>query len=215
MKFKMLLFDLGGVIIDILPEKSIKEFSKLSKYSQEMFRDIDYREKNKESDLSDIFFNFEKGLISKNDFRSKIKKLGKLDIDDFLFDQIWNLTIFKLDKKILDKVLSLKSKYSIMILSNTNEIHKEYFDKMCVKIYQKTFDQLFDRVFYSFDLNARKPNKNIYELVLDKTGINPNEIIFFDDMNLNLIQPKKLGINTYHVNDKNDLAGYLDGFGLN
>jgi len=46
MKFKMLLFDLGGVIIDILPEKSIKEFSKLSKHSQEMFRDIDYREKN-------------------------------------------------------------------------------------------------------------------------------------------------------------------------
>ena len=37
MKFKMLLFDLGGVIIDILPEKSIKEFSKLSKYSQDMF----------------------------------------------------------------------------------------------------------------------------------------------------------------------------------
>lgn len=215
MKFKMLLFDLGGVIIDILPEKSIKEFSKLSKYSQDMFRDIDYREENKESDLSDIFFNFEKGLISKNDFRSKIKKLGKLDIDDFLFDQIWNLTIFKLDKKILDKVLSLKSKYSIMILSNTNEIHKEYFDKMCIKIYQKTFDQLFNRVFYSFELNARKPNKNIYELVLDKTGINPNEIIFFDDMNLNLIQPKKLGINTYHVKDKNDLAVFLDGFGLN
>tara|TARA_B100001121_G_scaffold133600_1_gene117016 strand:- start:2478 stop:2786 length:309 start_codon:yes stop_codon:yes gene_type:complete len=102
-----------------------------------------------------------------------------------------------------------------MILSNTNEIHKEYFDGMCIKIYQKTFDQLFNRVFYSFDLNARKPNKNIYELVLDKTGINPNEIIFFDDMNLNLIQPKKLGINTFHVNDKNDLAGYLDGFGLN
>ena len=34
-------------------------------------------------------------------------------------------------------------------------------------------------------------------------------------MNLNLIQPKKLGINTYHVKDKYDLAGFLDGFGLN
>ena len=51
----MLLFDLGGVIIDILPEKSIKEFSKLSKHSQEMFRDIDYREKIK-SQISVISF---------------------------------------------------------------------------------------------------------------------------------------------------------------
>jgi len=214
MKFKMLLFDLGGVIIDILPEKSIKEFSKLSKHSQEMFRDIDYREKNKKSDLSDIFFDFEKGIISKNDFRSKIKKLGKLDIDDFLFDQIWNLTIFKLDKKILDKVLSLKSKYSIMILSNTNEIHKEYFDKMCVKIYQKTFDQLFDRVFYSFELNARKPNKNIYELVLAKTGINPNEIIFFDDMKENIDAAKNVGMNGYLVSNISDLIYYLKFFDI-
>ena len=56
MKFKMLLFDLGGVIIDILPEKSIKELSKLSKYSQDMFREILITEKKIKSQISVISF---------------------------------------------------------------------------------------------------------------------------------------------------------------
>ena len=89
-----------------------------------------------------------------------------------------------------------------MILSNTNNIHRIYFDSLCKRIYNKTFDHLFDHVFYSYEMGCRKPDKVIYENVIDSSGFKPNEIIFFDDMKENLTECEKLGMNTCHVIDK-------------
>ena len=77
-----------------------------------------------------------------------------------------------------------------MILSNTNSIHRNFFDKLCVDLYQKTFEQLFDDVFYSFKLKCRKPDKEIYEKVVEKSKYLPSEIIFFEsqiDPNINVL----------------------------
>ena len=206
---KMLLFDLGGVIIDILPEKTIDEFNKISKYSGNIFGGIEYRYENVKSEISDIFFDFEKGFLNKEDFRNRIRKIAKIKIDDNSFDHIWNLLIIKINKNIVDLILSLNNKFSIMILSNTNEIHRNYFDKLCIDLYKKRFDELFYKCFYSFDLKSRKPDKEIYDIVIEKSGFLPYEITFFDDMDKNLVEPKKLGINTYHVTKKERLMTFL------
>ena len=198
----MLLFDIGGVIIDIDPSITENKFKELSNSSDDKFNGLDYRYKTVSSDLTTLFINYEQGFITDSEFRDGIRHIGSIDIPDKDIDNIWNLVIVKLNKSLLDIILTLKNKYSIMILSNTNNIHRIYFDSLCKRIYNKTFDHLFDHVFYSYEMGCRKPDKVIYENVIDSSGFKPNEIIFFDDMKENLTECEKLGMNTCHVIDK-------------
>ena len=200
--YKILLFDIGGVIIDIDPSITENKFKELSNSRDDNFKGLDYRYEKVSSDLTTLFINYEQGFIFDSEFRDGLRQIGSIDMPDKDIDNIWNLVIVKLNKSLLDIILTLKNKYSIMILSNTNNIHRIYFDSLCKRIYNKTFDHLFDHVFYSYEMGCRKPDKVIYEKVRDSSGFKPNEIIFFDDMKENLTECEKLGMNTCHVIDK-------------
>jgi len=212
---KVLLFDLGGVVIDIDPKKAISELKKISSKTVTEFKELDYRYETFNSDLSKLFNAYEKGEISDQVFRNGLRTAGNLDLDDKNIDEIWNLVIVKIHSDILEIILQLKSKYLIMILSNTNSIHRNFFDKLCIDLYQKTFEQLFDNVFYSFKLKCRKPDKEIYEKVVEKSKYLPSEILFFDDMIENLSECKKMGMSTYHVKSTLELKSFLSNLILN
>ena len=102
-----------------------------------------------------------------------------------------------------------------MILSNTNSIHRKFFDKLCIDLYGKPFEKLFDHVFYSFELKCRKPDKEIYEKVVERSKYLSSEIMFFDDMSENLIECKKIGMRTYHVRSTLELKSFLSDLVLN
>ena len=212
---KVLLFDLGGVVIDIDPKKTILELKKISSNTDTEFKELDYRFETFNSDLSKLFNAYEKGEISDQFFRDGLRSAGKFYFDDEKIDKIWNLVIVKIHSDILELILQLKRKYSIMILSNTNSIHKNYFDKLCIDLHGKTFEKLFDKVFYSFELKCRKPDKKIYDKVVEESKYLPKEIMFFDDMIENLIECKKMGISTYHVKSTLELKSFLSNLIFN
>ena len=85
--------------------------------------------------------------------------------------------------------------------TSANFIHKVYYDKLVVDIYGKTLKQLFDKVFYSYEIRSRKPELEIYQKVIDKSSYSGIEILVFDDMKENLEIPKVIGMKTYHVED--------------
>jgi len=198
---KVLLFDLGGVIIDIDPSITINALKSMSKKSSEDFNALNYKYYKEESSLLNFFFEYEKGNINDDKFRNGIRKFANLDLSNNKIDHIWNYVIVKINKDLLDVVLSLKNRYKIMILSNTNFIHKLYYDKLVVDIYGKNLKQLFDKVFYSFEIRSRKPELEIYQRVIDESSYSGKEILFFDDMKENLEIPKVIGMKTYHVED--------------
>ena len=198
---KVLLFDLGGVIIDIDPSITINALKSMSKKSSEDFNALNYKYYKEESSLLNFFFKYEKGNINDDKFRDGIRKFANLDLSNDKIDHIWNYVIVKINQDLLDVVLSLKNRYKIMILSNTNFIHKLYYDKLVVDIYGKTLKQLFDKVFYSFEIRSRKPELEIYQKVIDESSYSGKEILFFDDMKENLEIPKVIGMKTYHVED--------------
>ena len=212
---KVLLFDLGGVVIDIDPKKAISKLKKTSLEATSKFEELDYRYETFNSDLSKLFYAYEKGEISDQLFRNKLRITGKLELDDKEIDEIWNLVIVKIHSDILKLILQLKKKYSIMILSNTNSIHRKFFDKLCIDLYGKPFEKLFDHVFYSFELKCRKPDKEIYEKVVERSKYLSSEIMFFDDMSENLIECKKIGMRTYHVRSTLELKSFLSDLVLN
>ena len=212
---KVLLFDLGGVVIDIDPKIAISELKKISSEAATEFKEMDYRYETFNSDLSRFFNAYEKGEISDQSFRDGLRSAGKFDLDDEKIDEIWNLVIVKIHFDILELILKLKRKYLIMILSNTNSIHKIFFDKLCVDLHGKTFEKLFDNVFYSFELKCRKPDKEIYDKVVAESKYLPSEIIFFDDIKENLVECNKMGMSTYHVKSTLELKSFLSDLILN
>ena len=79
---KVLLFDLGGVVIDIDPKKAISELKKISSKTAAEFKELDYRYETFNSDLSKLFNAYEKGEISDQAFRNGLRNAGNLDLDD-------------------------------------------------------------------------------------------------------------------------------------
>ena len=209
--YKMLLFDLGGVIVDIDPSITENKFKEISNRRGHNFKGLDYRHEKVSSDLTNLFFDYEQGFVNDSEFRDGIRKIGKINLSDDEIDNIWNLVIVQINKSLLDLILILKKKHSIMILSNTNNIHRVYFDSLVKKIYKKNFTDIFDRVFYSYEMRCRKPDKIIYQKVIYSSGFKPDEIVFFDDMKENLTECEKLGMNSYHVTDCKSLEESLKG----
>ena len=206
---KVLLFDLGGVIIDIDPSNTINTLRSLSKNSSNNFSGLDYRYSKEKSPLLQVFFEYEKGNISNSVFRDGIRKIGDIDASDSQIDSIWNSVIVKIYRDLLDIIFSLRSRFKIMILSNTNSIHKTYFNHLVVKMYGKSFDKLFDMVFYSYELGTRKPEKTIYQKVLDDSHFEGRDILFFDDMRENLEASEMVGMKTFHVKDLVSIKSFL------
>ena len=206
---KVLLFDLGGVIINIDPKITIKNFKKKSNIEPNIFESLDYRYGEKESIIKNLFYDFEKGKIDADLFRDKIREHGKINLKNDEFDNIWNMVILDFNIDLLKMILKLKSKFSLMILSNTNSIHRKHFEKLLLNYHGLSFDDIFDNKFYSFDMKCRKPEKKIYNMVVNKCGIKASNFIFFDDMKENIDAAKLVGMNGYLVSNISDLIYYL------
>ena len=120
--YKMLLFDLGGVIVDIDPSITENKFKEISNRYGHNFKGLDYRNEKVSSDLTNLFFDYEQGFINDSEFRDGIRQIGKIDVSDeeideivFFDDMIENLTECKklgmnsyhvTDSKSLEKSLT-------------------------------------------------------------------------------------------------------------
>ena len=207
MKITTLIFDLGGVIINIDPSRSINEFKSLSN-NNNLFDGLDYKN-NQASSLLNFFFDFEKGLIDEVSFRNRLNKIGNFNLNKQRIENIWNKVIVSINFNLIDLILKLNNHYKVMILSNTNSIHERYYKSICLKKYGFDFKVLFNKVYYSHELNLRKPEPEIYKLILRENKLDPKEIIFFDDIIENIIAAEKVGFNTFKVSYIDTLEKYL------
>jgi putative hydrolase of the HAD superfamily len=180
-----IILDLGGVILNLNQELTFNHFSKLG---------FDLEKLNEHTTLFD---DFEKGLISESDFRNGIRKLTTEDISDAQIDHAWNGMLLDLPAYRLDLIKQLRNTYEVYLLSNTNVIHIEWFMNYFRSNFEnEQWEELFNKIFYSHEINLRKPNANIYEFVLSNIGKSPKECIFIDDNKLNLLGAESVGIRT-------------------
>lgn len=199
---KNLIFDLGGVIINLDTQLTIKAFADLTGNSLE--------EVIKFSATEPAFQLYEKGQISDADFRATIRTLTSKPLDDNSIDKAWNAMILDLPMERIKLLRSLKESYNIFLLSNTNNIHMECVNDVRVTASVESFDQLFHNDYYSHIMGKRKPDAEIFEQVLEENSLNPDETLFLDDNNHNIIGASKLGIKTLHVTSPNLLFEYFD-----
>ncbi|MFY0654740.1 MAG: HAD family phosphatase [Cyclobacteriaceae bacterium] len=192
MNIDTFIFDLGGVIIDLDEKATFNSFSEYSGLSiPEILKGVE---------SSDIFYKIEKGFISEQAFRNGLRDLFKCDIIDTDLDMAWNAMLGAITQERLDLLTALRDKYKVLILSNTNSIHENAFNRILKKVSGKDNLSYFaDTVFFSHELHMRKPDIEIYEEILKLSATKAESALFLDDKEENLLGAREAGINTKRI----------------
>jgi epoxide hydrolase-like predicted phosphatase len=199
---KNVIFDLGGVIINLDVNKTISEFNKLSK--------IPFEKIYTQKEQIDLFNLLDKGQISTTDFIGELKqKISYNGPESDLLDA-WNAMLLDVPEERLDVLVEMKHNYNTYLLSNTCEPHIEAFELDLENKYGiKNFDDYFDKVYYSCRLGMRKPDKEIFVHVLRDNHLKPEETVFIDDSIQHIKGAGECGINAFLLEKNMEIADLL------
>ncbi|MEW6508322.1 MAG: HAD family phosphatase [Bacteroidota bacterium] len=168
MKYSVIVFDLGNVLIPFDYTKPIKYFNNLKPGLGDRFAKL-YK------DNYHIHRSFEKGELTRNQYLTQMIEWLDGTVTGDEFSKIYS-DIFTLNQDVIDLLPKLKKHYTLCLLSNTNEIHKEYG----YQHYQ--FLNNFDKLFLSHEIGAIKPEEKIYRVVERFTEKPSIEHLFIDDI---------------------------------
>ena len=191
-KIKNIIFDLGGVILDIDESIVYKELEKMGISTSELAQSKEF---------IDIMSKFDTGIYTAPTFRKKTKTLlGQEKMTDQRFDAIWNAMLLDIPRERIEAIEKVKKHYKIFLMSNSNVIHYDlYVRDLQLRFGYHEFDELFNKSYFSFAEHLEKPDPRFFELILDHEGLLPEETLFIDDTAANIKVAKSLGIKTYHI----------------
>lgn len=201
-KIKNVVFDLGGVLINLDFDNCLNAFRKAG------FRDIEkqacqFRGKG-------FFSQFELGETSPEEFRKAIRKEVSEALSDHEIDDMWNLMLLDIPREKLDLLLKLREHYMVYLLSNTNRIHWDYACEQMFCYRGFRVNDFFEDIFLSFEMHKAKPEKDIYEQMMKEANILPEETFFIDDSAINCQAAISLGIQSYHYHIGEDLSSLFE-----
>ena len=197
-----LIFDLGGVLINLDLPQCIQNFKDLGLQNFEQHLSI-FGQKG-------FFLQFEKGQISIPEFRAEIRKICPNPLSDAQIDAAWCSFLCDIPSQKMEMLLELKKKFRLLLLSNTNQLHIEVSTASEFAKIGKKITDVFDKCYYSYAMGMAKPDAEIFEAVLADAGVTAHECLFLDDGCKNTEQAAKLGIQTYLVDINEDLSFLLD-----
>jgi FMN phosphatase YigB (HAD superfamily) len=199
---KNLIFDLGDVIIPIDLSAPVRNFAMLANLPEDEVRAIWKQH--------DLFNQYETGLIDDEAFRGHVRRLlNNADWADEVIDTAWNTVLLDLPLERIERIKELKANYRLFLLSNTSPIHIRRVNEVLMNMKQPTLEELFERVFYSYEVRLAKPSPEIYQHVLSEAGLVAQETAFFDDNAANIRTAAELGIQAVHVQPPMTILDYL------
>jgi putative hydrolase of the HAD superfamily len=147
-----------------------------------------------------LFNDFETGKISESKFCSKLRELSGLQNSDQEIIVAWNAMLLNFPKERKKLLKELKSKFSLSLLSNTNETHVRAFLKTVQSdIDEVSLSTLFHNVYYSHEIGYRKPDKAAFQYVLERNNYLAEETLFIDDSIQHIEGARKCGIRVIHL----------------
>ncbi len=188
---KAIIFDLGGVLLDIDFRLTEKAFADLGVSDFSAFFN--------QFHSNSLFKKLETG-IDEALFYDEFRSGTGLSLSDEQIRDAWNALLLDFRLESLAVLPQLKKKYQLYLLSNTNEIHLQEFQRRYTLLQQEQeFDALFDAAYYSHRIGHRKPNASAFEFVINTHKLNPAETIFIDDSINNIEAAQQVGLQTIHL----------------
>ncbi|MFT6210089.1 MAG: putative hydrolase of the HAD superfamily [Bacteroidia bacterium] len=190
--YRNIIFDLGGVILNLNYQLTIEAFKKLGLPNF----DANYTQLSQTA----LFDSFERGEIAPIEFRKGLKEVFGGPIADEELDLAWNAMLLDLPFERLHLLDRIRQGNKLVLLSNTNEIHVEAFEtSLKIQHGQNDLSNYFETVYYSCRVGMRKPEARIFHHVLDSEGFSPSETLFIDDSPQHIEGARKVGLHTYHL----------------
>lgn len=187
---KNIIFDLGGVLININYEKTKEAFIKLG------FNN--FEEMYSQYSADELFANLETGKVSANVFIQKLQIAHPQNVSSDAIINAWNAMILDFRIPSLEYLNVLAKSYNIYLFSNTNIIHmEEVHKKLLESTGNSNLDAYFKKAYYSYKMGYRKPNKDSFEFLLRDANIAKEETIFIDDSYNNIETAHKMGLQTH------------------
>lgn len=200
--YKLIIFDLGKVMLDFDHMDSCRELAGFSCYSPaEIYEGIF---------ISELEEEYDKGRISSFDFYREILKRFEIDASNINFEyfkKIWGDIFFEIPS--MGRLMEiLKENYQVYLLSNTNEIHFEW-------AYNK-FDilKIPQEYILSYKLGFRKPDKRIFYEAINRASVDPKECIYIDDIKEYMEAAKSIGITGIHFKSRERLKEEFKELGV-
>lgn len=201
-KIKALIFDMGGVLVDLDIEDCKRAFKE----------DLGYY---KIDDIIDpchqkgIYGDLEEGLLSADEFRKTVLSESRPgaapeDVDKAMWHILAGIAP---DKVQLLKELS--QSYDLYMLSNNNAIclprSKQLFAEAGIPL-----ESLFKKCFMSFEMKALKPSQAFYKAVIQQIGLPSGQMLFIDDSMANVEGSVAAGLPAVYYKPGTDLRAVLE-----
>lgn len=186
---KNIIFDLGGVLVGLDRQKCLDNFSALLGFDD--FGDYlnAYAQKG-------FFAKFENGDIGESEFRDEVRsRCSKEGITDELIDSTLDTFLTGVAAYKVELLLELREKYNLFLLSNVNPIAWKRCCELFLQAKGVDIEDVFEKLYLSYRLNASKPGTLIYEKVFEDSGALPEETLFIDDSAANIETGRSLGMN--------------------
>lgn len=201
-EIKNIIFDLGGVIINLDYGLTIYEFNRIS--------DVPFESIYTQGKQAEFFNLFDTGKISEFEFFTEIRKQLRYEGSDEDLLLAWNAMLLDIPEERLDMLIEMKQNYQTFLLSNTCETHIDAFERdLYIEHGVKNFNDYFDHVYYSCRVGMRKPDKAIFEMVLSKNKLKPEETVFIDDSEQHVKAAGECGINSFLLPATMDVSELL------
>ncbi|MEO0488189.1 MAG: HAD family phosphatase [Cyanobacteria bacterium J06635_15] len=200
--FDNVIFDLGGVIINIRYENTLDAFSRLCGF--------DVRLLYTQHRQAPLFDQFETGQISADAFRHGLRQLLNINTaTDEAIDDAWNAMLLDIPRSRIDLLQVLRQHKRIFLLSNTNRIHKAKFDAIFAAAHGDRISDLadlFEQVYYSHLMGDRKPKPSIFQTVIANHNLNPSRTLFIEDTRQHIEGAQQVGLQTFHLQPGCDIV---------
>ncbi|MBN8567714.1 MAG: HAD family phosphatase [Flavobacteriales bacterium] len=180
-----IIFDFGDIFIN-LDKPGIDK----------AFRELGLTEWH--NDLNELNQLFEIGKISELEFIEGFQKhLPNASIEDIR--KAWNKVLGDFPEYRLDFLQSLKGKYRLFLLSNTDKIHIDHFEHKVGMSFSRDFYNCFEKVYFSYEMGVRKPDVESFRQVINRHDLSPKRTLFVDDKKENTDAAASLGLEVWNL----------------
>lgn len=203
-----IIFDYGNVIFKIDFLRTRHAFQELGIQDADSF----FSHKGQH----DLFDKLDMGKISAIEFYEGIREIsGRKELSDNQIKDAWNALLIGVPKGNHEILMEMKSKYRTFLLSNNNEIHYSFILDYLKKDYGvESNSGFFEKDYYSHLMGMRKPNRDIFEYVIDEQKLIPEQTLFIDDSPQHVLTAKELGLQTILLTAPDTLQKLVKRLGL-
>ncbi|MFI3269157.1 MAG: HAD family phosphatase [Rikenellaceae bacterium] len=195
---KAVIFDLGGVVLDLDYDRCIRSFEEIGFEGAQRYVSCYHP--------MEIFGALERGEVSTEEFCDELRKMsGKTMSNEEIF---WAYQAILIDipvKKLRDMISLRERGYRVYALSNMSQVMlprvEELFECDGLKM-----GDYFDEIFISSQMGLMKPDRRIYETVIERTGLEPQQMLFIDDGEKNITAARELGFMVYLAEAREDFG---------